>query len=119
MIHLHEFMASLTWWLLEPDTQQNLLISARGARETRAVAARTSDRSLALIHLPTARDITVDLGQLAGPQVAARWYDPAAGQYLAVSGPSFSSAGVRRLKPARTSNSSGFDDWVLVLQSAS
>jgi hypothetical protein len=118
MTHLHELMASLPWWLLEPDTQHSLLISGHGPSEARAVAARASDRSLALIYLPTARDITVDLGQLAGPQVAARWYDPADGQFITLSGSPFPAAGIRRLKPERAGNSSGFDDWALILQSA-
>ena len=37
--------------------------------------------SLAILYLPSSRDITVDLGQFAGPEVAAHWYDPADGHF--------------------------------------
>ena len=62
----------------------------------RAVAARSADRSFALIYLPSSRVITVDLRQLAGPCVAARWYDPANGQFLTAAGSPFDAAGPRR-----------------------
>jgi hypothetical protein len=119
MTHLRELMATIPWWLLEPDTDHALLIDGRGPETARAVAARASDRSVALAYLPTSREVTVDLGQLAGPQVEARWYDPAEGRYLSVRGSPFAATGLRRLQPEHASNGSGFDDWALVLQSTS
>jgi Protein of unknown function (DUF4038)/Putative collagen-binding domain of a collagenase len=118
MTHLHELMAALPWWLLEPDIDDTFLTGGRGPEDAHAVAARASDRSFAIAYLPTSREITVDLGQLAGPKVVARWYDPADGRFLPVSGSPFPATGSRRLKPERASNASGFDDWALILQSA-
>ena len=80
------------------------------------MAARTADRSLAIVYLPKSREITVDLAQLVGPEVAARWYDPADGSYAAVDGSPFPVAGPRQFSPA-SGNSAGFGDWVLVLES--
>jgi Protein of unknown function (DUF4038)/Putative collagen-binding domain of a collagenase len=117
MTHLHSLLMSIPWWLLEPDADHSLLTGGLGIKDERAVAARAADRSLALLYLPSHREITVDLGQLAGPEIAARWYDPADGRFAAVDGSPFPAEGSRRFTPERTSNSSGFEDWVLTLQS--
>jgi len=117
MTHLHDLFISIPWWRLEPDVDHTLLVHGLGSEEKRAVAARTGDGSLAILYLPTRREIAVDLGQLAGPAVAARWYDPADGQFSGVSGSPFLASGSRRFRPEPRTNSSGFDDWVLVLES--
>lgn len=116
MTHLRDLLTAIRWWLLEPDTDNSLLTDGLGSEQERAVAARTADRALALVYLPSSRDITVDLAQLAGPHVATRWYDPADGQFSPVAGSPFPATGPQRFKP-ESSNSSGFDDWVLILES--
>jgi hypothetical protein len=108
-------MATIAWWLLAPDIGHALLTGGLGPEDARAVAARACDRSFAIVYLPTSREITIQLGELAGPQVVARWYDPADGRLRTVSGSPFPATGSRRLKPERASNSSGFDDWALIL----
>jgi hypothetical protein len=118
MTHLHDLLASLPWWRLEPDLNHRLLTGDRGPEDRRAVAAGTPDGSLAMVYLPGSGEVTVDLGQLAGPKVAARWYDPAAGRFAVVAGAPFPASGPRRFDP-ETDNGSGFDDWVLVLESRS
>ncbi len=118
MTHLRALMATIPWWLLAPDIDHALLTGGLGPEDARAVAARACDRSFAIVYLPTSREITIELGELAGPQVVARWYDPADGRFCTVSGSPFPATGSRRLKPERASNSSGFDDWALILQSA-
>jgi hypothetical protein len=116
MTHLHDLLASTPWWLLEPDSDHTLLIDGLGPKAERAVAARITDGSLAIVYLPDSREITIDLGQLAGPDVAARWYDPAEGRSVKVAEAPFPAAGPRGFRPP-PNNSSGFDDWVLVLES--
>ena len=118
MTHLHELMATIPWWRLEPDIGNALLTGGRGPEDAHAVAARAADRSFAIVYLPTSREITIDLRQLAGPKVIARWYDPADGRFLPVGGSPFPATGLRRLRPEHAGNGSGFDDWVLILQSA-
>jgi hypothetical protein len=117
MTHLRELFTSIRWWELEPDTDNTLLTGGLGSDHDRAVAARSTDRALALLYLPSSRDITVDLGQLAGPEIAARWYDPANGRFSPASGSPFEAAEPQRFMPESDTNSSGFDDWVLVLES--
>jgi hypothetical protein len=110
---------TIRWWDLRPDSKHAFLIDGLGSEDGRAVAARTADRALALLYLPSSREITVDLGELAGPRVAARWYDPANGRFSAVDGSPFRASGRKRFGQDRGANSSGFDDWVLVLESRS
>jgi hypothetical protein len=118
MTHLGSLLASVPWWLLEPDSDHRLVIDATTSENERAVAARTRDRALAIIYVPGSREFTVDLKELAGPKVAARWYDPAQGRFSVVSGSPFSAAGPRRFDP-EPSDGPGLDDWVLVLESRS
>jgi hypothetical protein len=117
MAHLYKLLTSIRWWQLEPDTDNSFLIAGLGTEDARAVAACASDRTFAIIYLPSKRPITVDLGQLAGPKIDALWYDPADGRFSPVSGSPFPAAGSRQFTPERE-NSSGFDDWVLFLESA-
>jgi hypothetical protein len=119
MTHLRNLLTGVRWWDLEPDLDQRLLTSGLRSDEDRAVAARSADRAFALLYLPSAREIAVDLEQLAGPQIVARWYDPASGRRPEVSGSPFEATGLHRFRPEPDANSSGFDDWVLILQSRS
>jgi hypothetical protein len=88
-----------------------------GAGYDRAVAACAADRSLAIVYLPTARRMKLDLGKLAGPRVAARWYDPAVGVVSEVNGSPFPAAGSKSFEPK--TGGDGFGDWVLVLEATS
>jgi hypothetical protein len=119
MTHLLDLLMTIRWWKLKPDSKHVLLIDGLGSEDERAVAARTIDGAIALLYSPSSREITVNLGELAGPRVAARWYDPASGRFSAVDGSPFRAAGMKRFGQDLGANSSGFDDWVLVLESRS
>jgi hypothetical protein len=116
MTHLRNLLVSVPWWLLDPDLDHTLLTDGIGSEDGRAVAARTADGSLAIVYLPDSREITIDLGQLTGPDVAARWYDPAEGRFVTVAGAPFPATGPWRFSP-EADNSAGFDDRALVLES--
>jgi hypothetical protein len=126
MTHLRNLLEGFSWWLLEPDMDNTFLTDGFGAGYDRAVAARAADRSLAIVYLPTARPIKLDLEQLAGPRVAARWYDPADGVVSEVTGSPFPAAGSKSFEPKTGGdgfgdwvNADGFGDWVLVLEATS
>jgi Protein of unknown function (DUF4038)/Putative collagen-binding domain of a collagenase len=119
MSHTRDLLLATRWWELEPDRKNVLLTDGLGPAEERAVAARSADRSFALVYLPSTRTVTVDLGQIAGPEIAAHWYDPADGRLFGVSGPPFLATGSQRLQPISDRNSSGFGDWVLILEAHS
>ena len=84
----------------------------------RSATARASDGSFVLSYLPSARDVTVNLARLSGPNVVARWYDPTNGTYTPIAGSPFTASGTHVFLSAGA-NSHGDDyDWVLVLESS-
>lgn len=119
MTYLRKLFEGLPWWMLEPDdggSGRGLVVSGVGAGEDQAVAAVAADRSLAIVYLPTARSIEIDLGHLSGPRFTARWYDPATGRFLELMpGPSAVALGRETFCPP--GGNGGFGDWVLLLRS--
>jgi len=108
--YLRSLLQARSWWLLQPDTSSALLTSGISSGAARAAAARASDGSFALIYAPSSRTLSVNLAQLQGPRVNARWYNPRTGAYSTVSGSPFTASGSQGF-----TSSSG--DWVLVLES--
>jgi hypothetical protein len=123
-----ELFASMPWWLLEPSgrdpgfTGIDLVVGGEGEWGSldRVTAARTSDHQWMLAYVPVTeqgpRTIEVDMSALAG-RGRARWFDPATGNYIAISdGYEFDNAGTRAFEtPGRRDD--GTDDWLLVLDS--
>jgi len=114
LVHLRTLLESYAWWTLEPDFSNAFLTGGVGTGAARAAAARAADRSFAIIYTRDIRDLTVDIGSLAGAQVRARWYDPTSGSFTNAAGSPFVATGSRTLRPAGN-NSRGKTDWVLVL----
>ena len=119
MTHLRSLLVKFEWWTLVPDLSNALLTGGLGSGPLeRAVAAKASDGSFGLVYAPTTRAVTIDMQQLAGPRVMARWFDPAAGTFTSVAGSPFPNLGSTNIAtPGR--NASGSSDWVLVLESSS
>jgi hypothetical protein len=117
MTHLRALFGTMPWWTLEPDTDNRLLKAGHQSGESRAVAGRSADRSIAVVYLPTIRNLTLDLRELAGPNVSMRWYDPANGQYTDIVASDFESQKMQTVTIGpRANNSSGSGDWVLILK---
>ena len=113
---VHQLLQGRPWWTLQPDLSNQLLRAGVGASPNQAVASRAQDRSFGIVYVPTTRPVTLDLGQLAGPRVVARWYDPTNGTFSSVAGSPFAGGGTVSVTTPAT-NSRGFGDWVLVLES--
>jgi hypothetical protein len=116
LAHLHSLFGSLAWWTLVPDTGNTLLTSGVSTGSSRAVAARSSTGSTAVVYTPSVRSMNIALSRLSGPHVRARWYDPTNGTYATVSGSPFAASGTTAFTPTGA-NAGGFGDWVLVLDS--
>lgn len=117
------FLRTIEWWRLVPDTGASLVTAGRGTYGTSntsyvTVAKASSAQNLALIYIPTGASITVDLSGFSGP-VTARWIDPATGASSAASGSPLAAAGTHAFVASseKGSNSAGDPDWVLVLTS--
>ena len=117
---------SRPWYTLVPDQSHTLVTVGYGtyssggtlfysiSENDYATAASTPDGKLALVYIPTARTITVDLTKLSG-SVTARWFDPTAGTYQAIAGSPFPNTGFHAFSTPGT-HSDGASDWVLVLE---
>jgi uncharacterized protein DUF4038/collagenase-like protein with putative collagen-binding domain len=115
--YLPALLAGRAWWTLVPDINHTVLTNGVNAGADQAATARASDGSFVLAYIPFARTVTVDLARVNGPHVVARWYDPANGTFTTAAGSPFIASGLHDF-PSAGVNSSGFRDWVLVLESS-
>ena len=116
-----DLFRSFPWWTLVPDADGTFLVDGQGEAVTAgtqedgyadvlesdwATAAISEDGSLAVVYVPTARTITLDLSRLA-PGVSAAWVDP-------VSGARQDTALAEELTTPGE-NAGGDEDWLLVI----
>jgi hypothetical protein len=120
-----KFFSSLSWQDLIPDQDRSLLTSGNGTYgdvDTRvsvsdyATAAKTLDGSMAVIYMPTARTITVNMANLRGA-AKARWFDPSNGNYQDAAGKPMANSGSHAFTPPGK-NHAGDSDWILLLEVA-
>ena len=115
-----KFFKSLPWYNLAPSQDHSLVTSGYGSYSTSGstlendyvTAAETDNGMTAVIYLPTAHTIAVNLTKLSG-RVTARWFDPTTGSYTKLG--SFRNVGSRQFK-SPPPHGDGADDWVLLLQ---
>ncbi len=118
MTNVWALFAPRDWTSLVPDTKKEVLVGGaeRFGTPAYALAARSKNRDLAIAYLPTTRKIQINLAQLSGP-VGARWYDPTSGSFAsAAPAPLPANSVVDFRSPGQ--NSTGDEDWVLVLETA-
>ena len=103
---------SRAWQSLVPDTDSRLVIGGRGGfgDTDYACAARSSNGSTAIVYVPSARTLTLDMSQISGTTALAWWFDPQTGvadriDYYPTTGP-------------QTFTSPSDGDWVLVVDDA-
>lgn len=110
MSHVPRLFLAYAWWKLVPRTDTSLVTSSLGSGTGRVCPALASDASFAMIWVPAAGTVTVNMGALGVSSVRARFYDPSNGTYTPVAGSPFANSGTR--------NFSVPGDRVLVLDSA-
>jgi hypothetical protein len=102
------------WYRLVPDQERTIVVHGCGEGRTYTPAARAEDGSFALVYVPEAMPVWIDLGVLAGERIKAQWFDPRTGR--------FSWAGVfdaNERQHFEHEHTCGDPDWVLVLESVS
>jgi chitodextrinase len=119
-------LTAYRWWNLVPDQSHTVVTSGYGtynannlnlASANYATTSWIPDGTLSLTYCPTALTLTVNMARF-GSQVTARWYDPSAGTFRAISGSPFTNSGTRTFATPGA-NGDGSSDWVLVLDAAS
>lgn len=119
---LRQFIAATAWHSLIPDQDHSTVTAGFGTygQTDYVTAGRAADGSLAAAYVgptgPTTRTLTVDLGRLKG-KVDAKWFNPANGDYLSVTGSPFPNCGSHDFKTPGN-NGTGMNDWVLILTGA-
>ena len=108
--HVRGLLETFPWWQLQPDQKHQVLVSGYGqyTQANYVAAAVSADKTRLVAYLPQPGIVTVDLGQLKGSALVARWFDPRTGQF----GKPESLAGQSGLKRF---GSPPQDDWVLVV----
>jgi hypothetical protein len=83
------------------------------------LTAQTADKRLSVTYIPStsteSRKLTVDLTKFSGP-IAARWYNPASGQWKSACEGSLSNQG-SHLFVTPGDNGTSTNDWLLILRS--
>lgn len=106
MQYLHDFLATLDWWRLEPAPQ--LIHNQPNDVTRRMVAAKTAEGDFAVAYLPNNEAMELDVSGFPAP-LTARWYDPVRGQFDSA-GSNIDNKGTHQFMPPSKS------DWVLLLQ---
>ena len=115
--HWQALFESRPWWQLVPDLDRQFLTAGAGPWATNdlATAALTSDRRLAMVYLPSRRNVTVDLKLLTPRRLQAWWFNPREG------GATPAGEWKRKRKevfPVAALEPPAEGDWVLVVEDA-
>jgi hypothetical protein len=120
MSRLNKFIRSIEWWKLVPSGLNGMktLITGKNNRDTAAdyvAASATKNGTLLVAYIPPAHtgSISVDMSALRG-KIYANWFDPTNGSFTEVTGSPFTTKSAREFVPPGK-NSTGENDWVLVL----
>lgn len=108
MKYLHDFLAAIEWWKLEPAHE--LVRHQPDDVTRRMVLAKVAGRDFAVAYLPDNAAIEVNLSAFSAP-VTARWFDPVRGRSSPVTGRIPNQGDRRFVPPAK-------GDWVLVIERA-
>lgn len=108
MVHLKNLMLSKPYFVRVPDQS---IIADQGERYDYQAATRGED--YAFIYTYNGRNIAVNMGNIAGEEVKASWYDPRTGEQQEIE--TFANQGVQEFDPPGEKKDG--NDWVLVLES--
>ncbi len=106
MQYLHDFVATIEWWKLEPAHE--LIRNQPDEVARRMVLARIPGRDLAVAYLPDNDEIAVNLSAFSAPAVAC-WLAPVRGRSIPLTG-RMPNQGHRHLAPPAK------NDWLLVIE---
>jgi len=106
MQQLHDFLAAIQWWRLEPA--HDLIRNQPDDVTCRMVLARSAAGDLAVAYLPNNEAIDIDVSVFPA-SLNGRWFDPVHGRYTSIPGHVENTGSHRFTAPTE-------GDWVLLLQ---
>ena len=107
MQYIHDFLAGIEWWRLEPA--HDLIRNQPDGVTRRMVLAKSGEGDLAVAYLPDNDAVEIDLSAFSAHSMAARWFDPMRGRYNPIAGSVENKATHRFTPPTK-------GEWVLLLQ---
>ncbi len=118
MARLRTLFTALAWQQLVPDQNHAIVTGGYGEGLATVATAQSSDKRLLVSYVPATgtepQELTVDLGQFAGP-VSARWFNPARGGWTSITGAPLPNRGTHSF-PTPGDNGTQTNDWLLVLE---
>ena len=108
MQYLHDFLAGIEWWKLEPAHE--LIRNQPDDVIRRMVLAKVAEHNIAVAYLPDNDVIEVNMSTFSAP-LSARWFDPVGGHSSPLAGV-VPNQGTQRFQPPAKG------DWVLVIEPA-
>jgi hypothetical protein len=106
--YVGQLFESLAHYELVPDNSHAVLTSGYGSGSTYVAAAKTSDSETFVAYIPTQRQVTIDLSQMAGTTAKAEWWNPRTAVGTEIG--EFETAGTQNFTPPDS------NDWVLLLR---
>src|SRR5260221_12496277 len=118
MTRLEGLFRELPWHQLVPEQGHAIVTEGFGQSTSAVLTAQTPDKRLSLSYVPStrleARELSIDLGQFAGP-VDARWFNPTNAKYISVAESLLRNRGIRKLRTPGD-NGTKTSDWLLIAQ---
>ena len=105
MQYLHDFLAAIEWWRLEPAHE--LIRNQPDDVTRRVVLAKSAAGDLSVAYLPNNEAIEIDVSVFPA-SISGRWFDPVHGCYTSIAGRIENTGSHRFIPPAE-------GDWVLLL----
>jgi hypothetical protein len=112
MSYLNDIFTSIKWYQLIPDTTHSLVTEGYGSNEEFAPAGFSNDGSIAIVYIPTARTITINMKNLS-VNIRAYWFDPTNGIYIDI-GRIDEQIEKKFKTPGK--NSYGDEDWIILFK---
>lgn len=106
MQHLHDFLAAIEWWRLEPA--HDLIRNQPDDVTCQMVLAKSAAGDLAVAYMPNNKAIEIDVSVFPA-SLSGRWFDPVHCRYISIPG-RVENTGSHRFTPPADG------DWVLLLQ---
>ena len=115
MTQMRPLMEKFQWRQMRP-APDGFIGEGAGTGGDHVAAAISMDGRRIVVYIPSSRNIAIDAAKLAGSKTTAQWIDPANAKSEPPKALQTGSDSRMRLSPPGQ-NSSGYNDWLLVLES--